>query len=732
MAKTAPNVVPRARVRAPLARKIVLLILLFVLPLVGVTIYFLLKGPNKDIEFAASELKGDVYFRPLEKLLDAAPRHQMAASDPKLAAEAESTINAAFTALNEAQAKVGEDLGFNIDTLAKSKRTGADPASLKSLWESVAKAGNKTADADAKYAQFISNVSDAIVHAGDKSNLILDPDLDSYYAMDATLNALPQISRRLAALAVLLKNGEGPETDKKAVIFAAQLSDDIAAIRSKFDSIYNEDANFYGRSESLRANTEVALADAGKLVDNLIAVLNKGDLKTETVLPMVLETRSALSSLWGKAVTELDVLLQKRIDSLAGTRLTGLLITGGLLLVASVLAFFIMRTITRPVAALSDAVGRIAAGDETARAEVRSRDEIAQLATTFNSMVTERAAVRQKLEEENKRLQANIQSLLMVVADASDGDMTVRAPVTEGSLGNVADALNLMFENVGDLIRNAKDVSGQVNTTANHINSAAVDLAEGATLQADQLQEASVGVRVLATEAQQVTEACREASSAAAQAEQAADRGAKIVREVIVGMDRIRESVQVNGKKIKRLGERSMEIGGILKTINEISAQTDMLALNASIEAGRAGEAGRGFSAVAEQVRALAERAKLATQQVEKLVGDIQTETSEAVAQTETQTQQVESGAQKVALAGDALNDIVQVSSQSRSAVAKISSTAELQAAKTGEMLRAVSSAASIATESGGKVGGARTASEHLTQLSQDLDRQLAQFTVSA
>ena len=195
-------------------------------------------------------------------------------------------------------------------------------------------------------------------------------------------------------------------------------------------------------------------------------------------------------------------------------------------------------------------------------------------------------------------------------------------------------------------------------------------------------------------------------------------------------MERIRESVQVNGKKIKRLGERSMEIGGILKTINEISAQTDMLALNASIEAGRAGEAGRGFSAVAEQVRALAERAKLATQQVEKLFGDIQQETAEAVAQTETQTQQVESGAQKVAQAGEALNDIVAVSSQSRAAVTKIASTAEQQATKTGQMLTAVAGAATIAADSRTKVGGTRLSAEQLAIFAKDLDKQLAQFKV--
>jgi methyl-accepting chemotaxis protein len=405
---------------------------------------------------------------------------------------------------------------------------------------------------------------------------------------------------------------------------------------------------------------------------------------------------------------------------------------GGLLLLTGLVGVVSGRSISAPVLKLTAAINKISEGDDEARAEVVSQDEIGKLAFAFNDMVDSRVKVQQKIQTENRQLQDGIQHLLMVMSDASDGDMVVRAKVTEGALGNVADAMNLMLENVGDLIKSAKKVSGKVATAAAEINQSATDLADGSVKQSDQLQGASLGAQELSTEAAAVTAACKLATKAAEQSEEAADRGAKIVREVIAGMEKIRESVQVNGKKIKRLGERSMEIGGILKTINEISAQTDMLALNASIEAGRAGEAGRGFSAVAEQVRALAERAKLATQQVEKLVGDIQQETAEAVAQTETQTAQVENGAQKVAQAGEALNDIVNVSSQSRDAVTKIANTAEQQAAKTGQMLTAVTGAATIAADSRKQVGGTRLSAEQLTQFAKDLDKQLAQFKVGA
>ncbi len=235
-------------------------------------------------------------------------------------------------------------------------------------------------------------------------------------------------------------------------------------------------------------------------------------------------------------------------------------------------SLIVTRMITSGVRDLSDAAEKIARGDSQARAKADSYDEIGVLGKTFNAMVEARNSAQEKIEKENRQLQDGIQHLLMVMSDASDGNMTVRARVSEGSLGNVADAMNLMLENVGDLIKSAKKVSGKVASAAAEINQSASDLADGFVRQTDQLQGASAGAKELSTEAAAVTEACKQATKAAAQSEEAADRGARIVREVIAGMERIRESVQVNGKKIKRLGERSMEIGGILKTINPSSA----------------------------------------------------------------------------------------------------------------------------------------------------------------
>jgi len=200
------------------------------------------------------------------------------------------------------------------------------------------------------------------------------------------------------------------------------------------------------------------------------------------------------------------------------------------------------------------------------------------------------------------------------------------------------------------------------------------------------------------------------------------------VREVIQGMEKIRENTQANAKKIKRLGDRSMEIAGIVKVIGDISAKTDMLALNASIEAARAGEQGRGFTVVAEQVRGLADRTKTLTNQIEKLVGDIQKETGEAVAQMETQTQEVEAGTKAAQSAGGTLANIVTVSAESSELVSQINKAATSQASRAQEMIQNVNSINTVVNESAERVRETRSTSEQLLTLSAELNKRLSQF----
>ena len=734
------------------SHKIALIIVAVALPLIAATLFATIKGFNKDINFAVQEIKGNAFQRPLAALLDALPQHQWlvaaATTGDRKANEALSSkqveIDRIFSELEVANTRYGTDLQFTDEGLAKRKRQNMDPRSVKASWQKLKQQlpSLKPEDADEQHKQLVAAVRTMVTHCGDTSNLILDPDLDSYYLMDATLVALPQTQDRLGAIVsygvdALTQNRITQKEASQLIAFAALLKEaDVDRIAGDIDTALNEDAGFYGISESLQKNLAEPRKSYNTACQEFIGLINNATVSTNGVTAQSFfeagrKARTAAYNFWKVGATELDVLLARRTEAIRQTRTYTL---GGIsvgLVFSFIIAFFVSRGITRPLGSLTSTTGLILQGDNSARAQVETNDEIGQLADSFNRMVEFRVNAQTAVEAENTRLQANIQDLLVVVSDASDGKLGVRAKVSEGALGNVCDALNLMLENVGELIANAKTASDKVASAASEITSVAVELESGEQRQSKEITVTSDGVKDLNSQAQRVLQNCQSATQAADHARRTAEEGAKAVRELIQGMERIRENTQANAKKIKRLGDRSMEIAGIVKVIGDISAKTDMLALNASIEAARAGEQGRGFTVVAEQVRGLADRTKTLTTQIERLVNDIQVETSEAVVQMESQTQEVERGSRAAQSAGTTLENIVTVSAQSSELVSQINQAATRQASRTQEMLATVDTINRGVAEAQVHVRETRTTSEQLAGLSSELNKRLAQFDVA-
>jgi methyl-accepting chemotaxis protein len=399
--------------------------------------------------------------------------------------------------------------------------------------------------------------------------------------------------------------------------------------------------------------------------------------------------------------------------------------------IAFVVSSRISRSITRPLGSLAKTADQVAKGDNSVRAEVESEDEIGQLAESFNSMLQARIKAKEDTDD-YKKLQDGIQQLLRVTSDASDGDLTVRAKVTEGALGNVCDALNLMLENVGDLLKEVQGAAGRVASSATEIQASSEQLAQGSVKQSGEIINTTTAVQEMAANIESVSNNATSASEAAIRARQAAEAGAKAVEQVIEGMSRIRENVQAGAKKIKRLGERSMEISTIINTIGQISAQTNMLALNAAIEAARAGEHGRGFTVVAEEVRKLAERTAAATQEIEKLIAGIQAETNESVSAMEQQTTQVESESKVVETTGGELARIRESSTQSAELINEINLAAKQQVRGASGVVKAMETVSTIAQQAQAGAGQTKRATESLAQLSSELLGSLGKFKITS
>jgi len=296
---------------------------------------------------------------------------------------------------------------------------------------------------------------------------------------------------------------------------------------------------------------------------------------------------------------------------------------------------------------------------------------------------------RKQLEEQasqNERNQAAILQLLDEIADLAEGDLTTQASVTENFTGAIADSINFAIDQMRGLVSNINQLSVQVAKAAGETQAIAADLATAADSQAREIGGASQAINEMAVSIDQVSMNATESATVAERAVEIAGKGADVVQDAINGMDTIRGQIQETSKRIKRLGESSQEIGDIVSLINDIADQTNILSLNAAIQASMAGDAGRGFAVVADEVQRLAERSSAATKQIAALVKTIQSDTTEAVISMEQTTSEVVAGARRAQDAGVALEEIESVSSSLAELIQNISNAARQQAVSAGHV----------------------------------------------
>jgi twitching motility protein PilJ len=332
----------------------------------------------------------------------------------------------------------------------------------------------------------------------------------------------------------------------------------------------------------------------------------------------------------------------------------------------------------------------------------------------------------------NERNQQAIMRLLDEMGTLAEGDLTVKATVTEDITGAIADSVNFAVEALRSLVTTINETAVRVSSAAQETQATAKHLADAANQQAEQITSASAKINEMAVSIDQVSRNSADSAEVAQRSVQIASNGAQIVRQTISGMDSIREQIQETSKRIKRLGESSQEIGSIVELINDIAEQTNILALNAAIQAASAGEAGRGFAVVADEVQRLAERATGATKRIETLVQTIQSDTVEAVSSMEQTTTQVVNGARLAEDAGTALGEIEKVSTNLAGLIQGISSAARQQSAAATNISSTMNSIQQITAQT--SVGANQTAESigNLAQLAQELRRSVADFKLPA
>lgn len=335
---------------------------------------------------------------------------------------------------------------------------------------------------------------------------------------------------------------------------------------------------------------------------------------------------------------------------------------------------------------------------------------------------------RTLIEAQNKRNQNAIMRLLDEMGDLADGDLTVNATVTEDVTGAIADSMNYAIDALRSLVYAINETVAQVSTAAQQSQARAMQLAQSSTQQAEEIASASTAVTDMAVSIESVSTHADELANEAQRSVEIAKQGAEAVRKTIHGMDTIREQIQETSKRIKRLGESSQEIGDIVELINDIAEQTNILALNAAIQAAMAGEAGRGFAVVADEVQRLAERSGDATKQIEALVKTIQADTSEAVLSMEQSTSGVVAGAKLAEDAGASLGKIEEGASSLAKLIQSISDATHQQAGAASNISDTMNVIQEITTQTSEGTNQTALSIGNLANLANDLKKSVAGF----
>jgi twitching motility protein PilJ len=333
-------------------------------------------------------------------------------------------------------------------------------------------------------------------------------------------------------------------------------------------------------------------------------------------------------------------------------------------------------------------------------------------------------------EQENKRNQEAILRLLNEMGNLADGDLTVQASVTEDVTGAIADSINFTIEELRTLVRGINSATDQVAKATTDAQAISNRLYEASQRQNKEIQQASASVLQMAQSINEVSQTAAQSARVAQQSLAAAEKGGEAVHNQISGMNEIRSQIQDTAKRIKRLGESSLEIGEIVELISDITEQTNVLALNAAIQAASAGEAGRGFTVVAEEVQRLAERSGEATKQIEAIVKTIQADTQDAVAAMEKSTVGVVEGTKLSDAAGQALDEIRKVSRELAELIGGISAQTQKQSASVSDVTRGMQGILKITEETTEGTKQTNVSIGQLTKLAAELRSSVAGFKV--
>jgi twitching motility protein PilJ len=530
---------------------------------------------------------------------------------------------------------------------------------------------------------------------------------------------------------------------------AGNLNFGTSLLKGETKALKDTRSNLPLPAEDLAVLTDAAQAQPGQAATRRVTLEGQSYTLAAKVVPdQIVETPSGPSFEYSGAAPAIVVrgTLENSVNRLLQSSLLQQLAALGLGLGMILLWNRLFRkTVLNPIQHLETATQQFAAGDRQQRAAVTSRDEMGQLSATFNQMADsltlseaalsaeakrqEELSVSERLQKE--QMQHQLMNLMMSIDGAADGDLTVRADVTTGEIGTVADFFNSIVENLRHIVTQVKTSATQVNAALGDNEASIRLLADTALQQTAETTRTLDSVELMTHSIQAVAASARQAAAVTATAAATAEQGGRAMDSTVHNILSLRSTIGETAKKVKRLGESSQQISKVVSLINQIALQTNLLAINAGIEAARAGEQGQGFAVVAEEVGELAARSAAATREIEHIVENIQRETSEVVEAMEQGTAQVVEGTQLVENAKLSLGEMLQVSQQIDHLVRSISEATVSQVATSESITHLMQDIAQVSAQTSTSSLQVSDALRRTVAISQELQTSVETFKVA-
>lgn len=504
------------------------------------------------------------------------------------------------------------------------------------------------------------------------------------------------------------------------VVLLERISEEITALTTSTDANAEDFKKYVDEFAKVLVNHQNTFGQAAPSLQNVESTFQQMVAPVATQLTD-LSSPAIQSRQNAQVLSDLATTTQQQLSGLNRGIITqkSILIPAASALVAMLLVIYALARLFRSRSRLERSV--------IEKESLRQRQEM--------EVEAERARIEsdrvRRMESDKERSQMAILRLLDELGDLAEGDLTVSATVTEDFTGAIADSVNYAIDQLRQLVLAINATAGKVAASSQQTQMTAVELAEASEHQAQEIAGVSAAISQMAVSIDQVSTNATESAAVAQRSVAIAHNGAEAVHRSIEGMNIIRNQIQETSKRIKRLGESSQEIGDIVGLINDIADQTNILALNAAIQASMAGEAGRGFAVVADEVQRLAERSAGATRQIEMLVKTIQADTNEAVSSMESTTSEVVKGAKLVKDAGEALDEVQTVSHTLAELIQNISDAARQQATSAGHISSTMNIIQDITSQtSSGTMETARSVG-HLNEMAAALQKSVSGFKLS-